>query len=66
MNEARLQELEAQITQQQALLVERQEAVRQQQERVAALMRELELLRECLADAAPSDACDDEQVSLPF
>lgn len=62
MDKARLQELEAQIAHQQTVLVERQQALRQQQERVDALMRELEQLRALLAD----NRARDEQTELPL
>lgn len=50
MDVERLQELERQIARQQAVLVTQQQALRAQQERVDALLRELELVRAVLSD----------------
>lgn len=66
MDEARLHELEAQIAHQQSLLAEREEAVRRQRERIAALCQELELLRATLKAEAEKPAAREAQSELPF
>lgn len=64
MDEARLEELEAEIRDQYALLGRLQMAVTQQEERLAALRKELEALREMLV--TESSKPEKDQAEFPF
>jgi uncharacterized coiled-coil protein SlyX len=65
MDEARLQELEIEVRDQYALLGRLQHAVRQQEERLAALRAELEALRQLLAEES-QEADARGQSEMPF